>query len=190
VAIIFEIQITQTLRQPLLDLVCFRPECPSWLKKKTLLHQLVCIENLLLRSHERNFWGNTGGEKGASNACPTIYGIAAIVANCKCCGKQVNWIYFVYKLPTAAGRGAGPLSSVNWPAGRQQSSSNPHTNTYPQPNPNAIPTRRLPIGDKSLPDLTTQQRSPEINSDALEMWSFGLGLCKNSNRIWQIHKEC
>jgi len=30
------------------------------------------------------------GKKGASNACPTIYGIAAIVANCKCCGKQVN----------------------------------------------------------------------------------------------------
>lgn len=48
--------------------------------------QLVCIENLLLRSLAAT--GMAGD--GDGEASETIYGIAAIVANCKCCGKQVN----------------------------------------------------------------------------------------------------
>jgi len=90
VAIIFEIQITQTLRQPLLDLVCFRPECLSWLRKRLFSTNLFALKIYCYAATSGTSGETQAGKKGASNACPTIYGIAAIVANCKCCGKQVN----------------------------------------------------------------------------------------------------
>lgn len=55
--------------------------------------QLVCIENLLLRSLAATGMAGDGEEEEEEEAtakAKTIYGIAAIVANCKCCGKQVN----------------------------------------------------------------------------------------------------
>jgi len=173
-------------RQPLPDLVCFLARmAKSWPSRATLT-QLVCIENLLLRSHERNFWGKRGESRlrmlvqrfmALLQLLPTVNAAA---------NKSIEFISFINcQQQLAAGR--GPISSVNWPAGWQECD---FLQSQSEREFESASPARLPIGDKSLPDLTTLQRSLEINSNALEMRSCCPALCKYNNRNWQIHKEC